>query len=65
VRVLINGEEVFSSALAAPTGCWTPDCQRTVNQGTVRLRDGMNVLRVERDSFFPHIRSFVFEPLER
>jgi serine/threonine protein kinase len=65
VRILINGKLVFSSALAAPTGCWTSNCQATLIQGNVRLRDGLNILRVERASYFPHIRSFVFEPVER
>lgn len=64
VRIIINGAEVIPAALAAPTGCWTPNCQQTLNQGRVELRDGVNVLRVERSSAFPHIRSWTFEPVE-
>lgn len=64
VRIFINGTEVIPAALAAPTGCWTPNCQQTLNQGRVELRDGTNVLRVERSSVFPHIRGWIFEPVE-
>lgn len=64
VRILLNGEVVIAEALGSPTGCWTTDCQRVLNQGRLTLREGINVLRVERGSVFPHIRKFVFEPMD-
>lgn len=64
VRVLLNGNLVFSEALAATTGCWTTNCQRTLNQGRVQLRDGLNVLRAERSNVFPHIRGWILEPVD-
>ncbi len=63
VQILINGEVAIPNALGAPTGCWTPNCQRLLNQGRVTLREGLNVMRVQRNSFFPHLRKFVFEPV--
>lgn len=62
VRIFINGSLAFQNALGAVTGCWTINCQREFDQGVVMLRQGGNVMRVERASYFPHIRSFTFEP---
>jgi hypothetical protein len=64
VRIFVNGQLVSSSALAATTGCWTENCQSWHNQGQVQLRSGRNTMRIERDSYFPHIRRFRFEPAE-
>jgi hypothetical protein len=63
-RIILNGRPAIENAMSAPTGCWAPTCQQLLNQGTVMLKDGNNVMRVERDSVFPHIRQFIFEPLE-
>ncbi len=62
VQILLNGEIAIPNALAAPTGCWTINCQHLFNQGRVTLKEGLNVLRVERESYFPHLRKFVFIP---
>lgn len=64
VRISINGKLAFSDALGAPTGCWDPKCQQTLHQGRVDLQDGLNTMRVERNGVFPHIRSFIFEPVD-
>lgn len=64
VTILLNGDVAISDALGTPTGCWTTNCQRLLNQGRVTLREGLNILRVERASVFPHLRKFVFEPVE-
>lgn len=64
VRILLNGDVAIADALGSPTGCWTTNCQRLLNQGRVTLREGLNVLRVERASVFPHLRKFVFEPVD-
>lgn len=63
-QIFLNGSLVLKNALASSTGCWTPNCQRMIDQGTVVLRQGSNVMRVERNSIFPHIRSFSFIPVE-
>ena len=64
VRIFVNGQLISSSTLAATTGCWTENCQSWHNQGQVQLRSGRNTMRIERDSYFPHIRRFRFEPAE-
>lgn len=61
VRILLNGRLVLDHALGATTGCWYPQCQKLLDQGSVELRSGFNVMRVERDNVFPHIRKFVFQ----
>lgn len=64
VRILLNGDLAIVDALGAPTGCWTTDCQRLLHQGRVVLREGLNLLRVERAGVFPHIRKFILEPVD-
>ncbi len=63
VRILLNGSLALSNALGSPTGCWEQRCQTVLYQGQVVLKLGRNVMRVERDNVFPHIRGFVFESL--
>lgn len=63
-KILLNGEIAIENAMAASTGCWEVTCQSLLNQGQVKLKDGRNVMRVERGDVFPHIRKFVFVPLE-
>jgi hypothetical protein len=63
VRILVNGSLALSNALGSPTGCWEQGCQKLLYQGQVVLKPGRNVMRVERDNVFPHIRRFVFESL--
>ncbi len=63
VRILLNGSLAISNALNSPTGCWEQRCQTLLYQGQVVLKPGWNVMRVERDNVFPHIRRFVFESL--
>lgn len=62
VTIRLNGSVAIDSALGAPTGSW--NSQTWLNQGRVTLLEGLNVLRVERDDIFPHIRTFVFEPAD-
>lgn len=64
VRVILNSQEVMANALNAATGCWELTCQQVLNQGRVTLRDGLNVLRIERQDVFPHLRRFIFEPVD-
>lgn len=63
-KIIINGRVAVERAMNATTGCWEQNCQQLLNQGTVMLKEGKNTMRVERDSVFPHIRQFVFEPIE-
>jgi hypothetical protein len=61
VRILVNGSLALRNALGSPTGCWEQRCQTLSYQGQVVLKPGWNVMRVERENVFPHIRRFVFE----
>lgn len=63
VTIRLNGHVAIENALGAPTCGWDLPCQSLLNQGNVTLRQGWNVLRVERASIFPHIHKFVFEPV--
>lgn len=54
VRVLLDGDVVFESALAETTGSWNPDGQRWAQVGVLELRAGRNVLRFEREHDMPH-----------
>jgi hypothetical protein len=64
VRIDVNGALLTRSGLSASTGCWEASCQQVLNQGEVRLNAGANMLRISRDSVFPHIRAFKFVPIE-
>lgn len=63
VRILLNGKLIMENALNSVTGCWQQQCQRELNQGRVELKLGWNVMRVERNDVFPHIKQFRFEPI--
>src|SRR5262249_26176555 len=56
VQVSVNGAVVSPDALTATTGGWYPADQRWGSVGEVSLVDGVNVLRISRDSYFPSIR---------
>lgn len=63
VDIYINRRLVISRGLSAPTGCFEPGCQKWMSQGEVQLEYGLNILRIERDNVFPHVRAFKFEPV--
>lgn len=65
VRLKINNVLVKPSALEDMTGCWFENCQQWIDQGVFNLTQGQNVLRVERDGYFPHMRTFRFEPISQ
>jgi hypothetical protein len=62
VAIYLNGKLIAKRALAATTGCWTPNCQQVKTQVDVTLRAGENYLVVRRSGVIPHIRKFVFLP---
>jgi hypothetical protein len=59
VYINVNGQ-AMPNKLAATTGCWQPSCQKTLPQGAVMLKGGVNSTTVYRNSDFPHIRKFIF-----
>ena len=63
VILSLNNEIAIPNAMNAPTGGYDITFQRELNQGTVNLKNGINVLHIERNCYFPHIRTFIFEPI--
>jgi hypothetical protein len=64
VRVLVNGDVERESALNAPTCGFYPNCQRWADIGVVDLNPGDNVIRMDRRSYFPHLRTLRFTPVQ-
>lgn len=55
VRVYINGALVASNAAGKVTGGFYPQHQKWFAEGVFALKAGVNRLKLERDSYFPHI----------
>lgn len=64
VRVYINGGIAMQVAVGEATGCFTENCQKNLPQGIVQLKEGPNVIRLEREDVFPHIRRISFVPAD-
>ncbi len=62
IRVIINGEMVLSNAAGEVTGGFYPQHQKWFAEGIVELKAGVNRLRFERDSYFPHLDKFLLVP---
>lgn len=65
VAVSLNGKTVNANALAAPTGCFDPNCQMWMEQGEVSMNEGMNVVRLHTNGVFPHITALRFVPTQQ
>ena len=62
VRVYVNGKILNASALNRATGGWGPEHQEFQEVAQkVKLKDGINTIRIERASVFPHIRTISLE----
>ena len=59
IRVYANGDLVLSSAAGEVTGGFYPKNQKWFTEGTLLLHSGINHLKFERDSYFPHIDKFL------
>jgi hypothetical protein len=64
VTVSLNGRTINANALAAPTGCFDPNCQKWMEQGEVSLNDGLNIVRLQTNGVFPHITALRFIPVQ-
>jgi cytochrome c553 len=60
IRVYANGDLVLSNAAGEVTGGFYPKDQKWFAEGTLLLHAGVNHLKFERDSYFPHIDKFLF-----
>ncbi len=62
VRILVNDRLVSTEAAGGTTGGFFPQHQRWAAAVVVRLPAGPNRIRLERDSFFPHIDRLLLSP---
>ncbi len=63
VKVILNGQLAKSDAAGMVTGSWNPDTQTWFVEGTVSLKTGRNVIRLEQPQFFPHIDKLLLTPV--
>lgn len=55
VRVTVNNQLVLPSAASQVTGGFYPQHQKWVAEGIILLAEGANTIKLERESYFPHI----------
>lgn len=60
VDILINGASALKGALSNTTGGWCASNVQNQTVGSVSLKAGANVVRLERTNVFPHLQSFTF-----
>ena len=59
IRVYANGALVLSNVAGQVTGGFDPPHQKWFAEGVFLLNAGLNKLKFERDSYFPHIDKFL------
>lgn len=62
VRVYVNNELVLTKAADGNSGGFYPQHQRWFAEGVVKLVQGKNRLKIERDSYFPHFDRILLTP---
>jgi hypothetical protein len=62
VDLYINGNFLSDEIARTITGGFKPEDQKWVAQGVYMLKAGVNVIKFERKSYFPHIDKFIFVP---
>ena len=65
VTVKVNEEVISNSALDEVSGSWCADRTIEGGVGRVHLENGADTLRLERTSFFPHLKLIRFVPAVR
>ena len=59
IQVFANGTLVLSNAAGQVTGGFQPEHQKWFAEGVFFLHEGINHLKFERESYFPHIDKFL------
>lgn len=59
IRIYANGALVLSNAAGEVTGGFYPKDQKWFAEGTLLLHAGINNIKFERESYFPHIDKFL------
>ncbi|GEM_PF-5797248 len=62
VDVFVNGTLAIPGALNISTGGWLPVNQKWEDAGTLTLREGINTIKLQRSSVFPHIMTLKLSP---
>jgi cytochrome c553 len=65
IRIYVNGQLTLPSAASKDTGGFYPPNQQWIAEGIVLLQEGVNKIRFERDSYFPHIDRLALIPRPR
>ena len=64
LTLTLNGRQIMSNALSAPTGCFEASCQVWLDQGEISLQDGLNIIRLQTPDVFPHITALKFTSMQ-
>lgn len=64
VKVILNRKVVRDQAISETTGSWLNSNLRWSEVGRVFLKEGANIVRLERNDVFPHIHDLRFVPQE-
>ena len=59
IKVIANGSIVLRNAAAQITGGFDPGHQKWFAEGIILLKAGTNIIKFERDNYFPHIDKFL------
>ena len=59
IKVYANGELVLLNAAAQITGGFDPGHQKWFAEGIILLKSGINNIKFERESYFPHLDKFL------
>ncbi len=62
IRVYANGQLVLSNAADKSSGGFNPEHQKWFAEGIFLLNAGKNVIKFERQSYFPHIDKLLLVP---
>jgi len=59
IRIYLNDKLAAANAAGAVTGGFNPDKQAWFAEGVFQFKAGRNLIRFERESYFPHIDKFL------
>jgi hypothetical protein len=64
ILLYVNGVLVNSNAAGQVSGGFNPDSQRWFSEGIFHLKAGKNTIRLQRESYFPHIDKILLSPTQ-
>ncbi|MEP6756601.1 MAG: DUF1553 domain-containing protein [Chthonomonadales bacterium] len=60
--IYVNGALITSSAAGKVTGGFNPDAQKWFGEAIILLKAGNNTIKLERESYFPHVDKLLLTP---